>query len=964
MLNKNFLLGCAVASLTACGGGDQDLGPNNPNFGAEPQVDPVVVVAPKAYTFDFEDAAQLDKWVSQDEGSVTSTHSIHSQVSALQLAPVGWANDDDALSAMGYTDEPVNVQHGKIYMSVFIPAYYTDQNPWNADGDDANVEDDRYNFGFQITLEDSLGIEATAGAWKNVYEMLGTSLNSKGFGFSQRTPDSQLTNLKGRWFDMVFEANKYADADDGFDITSITGVGIRLTLKDINADLELITNTEYVYVDSILLEPLIGDAPVEPELPPPAPISDAGGFHPTTNAGLVFFDWDGKDSWWDDVGLAAENDAELSADGTNYGRVNFETGSIDWKGLFWRNGSTMNGQAIVADNIDDYSLKFDINIFSPIDAGVIKIRFKSDDEDVFYDWAPWTDSGEAFSTNGWETIVIPLADIGVSDYSLVNSDFGMAFEGADILLDFAIDNVRFDAPRSQALSSVDDTGLVFFDWDGKDSWWDDVGTAAENDAAISVDGTNYARINYQTGSEDWKGLFWRNGGDLQGKDIVGTDSLYYSLKFDINVMSAIDAGVVKIRFKGDDFDAFYEWAPWGTDNPYLTDGWVTVDIPLTEIGVEDYSLVTSDFGMAFEGADILLDLAIDNVRFEKTGGPDPVADPELVFFDWDGKDSWWDDVGMVAENDAALSVDGTNYGRVNFETGSIDWKGLFWRNGSTMNGQATVADNIPYYVLKFDINVLSPIDAGVVKIRFKGDDFDAFYDWAPWTDSGTPFSTVGWTTISIPLSALGVEDFSLVTSDFGMAFEGADILLDFAIDNVRFEVSEETTPVVDADLVFFDWDGKDSWWDDVGLAAENEAALSIDGTNYGRVNVETGSVDWKGLFWRNGSTMNGQATVADNLDAYVLKFDFFTLAPITDGVFKIRFKSDSEGFDAFYEWAPWSASGSYVTDGWKTITIPLSALGVPDFSLVDSDFGMAFEGADILLNFAIDNVRFEALPVL
>ena len=44
---------------------------------------------------------------------------------------------------------------------------------------------------------------------------------------------------------------------------------------------------------------------------------------------------------------------------------------------------------------------------------------------------------------------------------------------------------------------------------------------------------------------------------------------------------------------------------------------------------------------------------------------------------------------------------------------------------------------------------------------------------------------------------------------------------------------------------------------------------------------------------------------------------------------------------------------------WTTVSIPASVLNQPDFSLVDAEFGMAFEGADTLLNFAIDNVRFE-----
>src|SRR5690606_41121655 len=92
----------------------------------------------------------------------------------------------------------------------------------------------------------------------------------------------------------------------------------------------------------------------------------------------------------------------------------------------------------------------------------------------------------------------------------------------------------------------------------------------------------------------------------------------------------------------------------------------------------------------------------------------------------------------------------------------------------------------------------------------------------------------------------------------------------------------------------------------------------------------------------------------------VCSSDLKTIDPLTQGQFRIRFR-DGDGVDAFYDWAPWMDSGEpFETDGWQTITIPCAVLGVPDFSLVDQEFGMAFDGADVFLNFAIDNVRFEA----
>ena len=164
--------------------------------------------------------------------------------------------------------------------------------------------------------------------------------------------------------------------------------------------------------------------------------SDEGGVCPVGDTELVFYDWDANGAWWGNV--TAENNPALSLDGSSYGRANFDTGGTGWVDLFWRNDpSTFNGAAVVGANIDEYSLKFDINVMEPISAGQFRIRFNnSNGEDVFYNWEPWNETGEPFSTDGWETIEIPLSVIGVEDFSQVNAEFGMAFEGADTHLDY------------------------------------------------------------------------------------------------------------------------------------------------------------------------------------------------------------------------------------------------------------------------------------------------------------------------------------------------------------------------------------------------------------------------------------------------------------------------------------------------------------------------------------------------
>jgi len=344
-----------------------------------------------------------------------------------------------------------------------------------------------------------------------------------------------------------------------------------------------------------------------------------GGLCPVKDTNLVFFDWDTKGPWWGNV--QAENMTALSADGSAYGRANFQTGGTGWQDLFWRNdASTFDGASTIGASLDGNSLKFDINVIEPITAGRFRIRFNaSTGVDAFYDWAPWNDTGQPFTTDGWETIEIPLSVLGVPDFSIVDSEFGMAFEGADVLLNFAIDNVRFDSSGCGGPDPVDDPNLVFFDWDAKGPWWGNV--TAQNEAAISLDGSSYGRANFQTGGTGWQDLFWRNDATtFDGASTVGSDVGDYALKFDIYTLEPLSAGMFRIRFNASSgVDAFYNWEPWNdTGNPFDTEGdWVTVSIPCSVLGVPDFSLVDSEFGMAFEGADVLLNFAIDNVRFER-----------------------------------------------------------------------------------------------------------------------------------------------------------------------------------------------------------------------------------------------------------------------------------------------------------------------------------------------------------
>lgn len=187
-----------------------------------------------------------------------------------------------------------------------------------------------------------------------------------------------------------------------------------------------------------------------------------------------------------------------------------------------------------------------------------------------------------------------------------------------------IDNEFMESPEVMitGVDPVKDPTLVYFNFDNLNSWWGDAG-AAENDPALSLDGTNYWRVNKQCSG--FTGLFWRNGKNDFPADRIGTDVAKYVVKFDINILEPMTGGQLRLRFKGTEGDYWYCWAPWAESGSYKTDGWMTVTIPITDFrdnygsGANqpiDFSKVDSDFGMAFDAGASMVNICIDNLRFE------------------------------------------------------------------------------------------------------------------------------------------------------------------------------------------------------------------------------------------------------------------------------------------------------------------------------------------------------------
>lgn len=165
-------------------------------------------------------------------------------------------------------------------------------------------------------------------------------------------------------------------------------------------------------------------------------------------------------------------------------------------------------------------------------------------------------------------------------------------------------------------------------------------------------------------------------------------------------------------------------------------------------------------------------------------GTDPVYDLSYVYFNFDGKNSWWGDKGAI-ENDPNLSLDGSSYFRVNDNMKPL-WTGFFWRNGR--NDLKTEGVTVNGWVVKLDVNVLADI-TGDMKLRLKGSDGDF---WA--VLKGLP-NKGGWYTVTVPLTDFLIDggtstipNMSNLDSDFGMAYTGPGEHVNMCIDNIRFEL--------------------------------------------------------------------------------------------------------------------------------------------------------------------------------
>ena len=165
-------------------------------------------------------------------------------------------------------------------------------------------------------------------------------------------------------------------------------------------------------------------------------------------------------------------------------------------------------------------------------------------------------------------------------------------------------------------------------------------------------------------------------------------------------------------------------------------------------------------------------------------GTDPVVDPTYVFFDFDGKNSWWGSYGAV-ENLPSLSLSG-NYFRINQNLPS-GWVDFFWRN--SQNDLKVTGVTVADWAVKMDVNVLGTTTQKF-KFRLNGSDGDFWAIIPGFENKG------GWYTVTIPLTEFKDGDgngtnrlpnVQNITNDFGLATAGDAGFVNMCIDNIRFE---------------------------------------------------------------------------------------------------------------------------------------------------------------------------------
>lgn len=715
MLNKTFLLGCAIAFLTACGGSDLELGPNNPDYG-KPIPDPVIPPTVELdWDFDFEDATQATLWEDRSGGNMSADFAIHGQQTVLGVNAHDWTSganvSDDNLAVIGMLPGGArDVRGGVVYMSIFLPAFYTDQNPWN-NTDDDGPEDDPYNFGFNVTAEDINGNEIDVTGWKNVYEFLGSVVNAvSGLGYSQRTPDPAVGDVAGRWFDLKFTAP--TQVDDDFDATQMVGIGFSLARDGVNADLpSLPKEDEYIYLDNILVEVADGGY-VEPPSAPLRPFDGPVVF------GLDIYT-DGFSDFWTDTGTTTGDWSwGLSS-------VNLETtaqvksGSTALEIIY---DATNSGYKLAGDG-----LALDTSGYSEVMLSVYTEDVTTITVEISNDW----DNAYVFETlaGEWTNARIRMEDLG-SPASLSEIVLKLDCETCTFPYSVLVDEWGFD-PR---LGGAPTWALPIYS-DGFTDFWTDTGTTTGDWSwgitGITVDGTTMV----QNGSQSLEVVYeatnsgYKLAGDGLDLDISG----YTEVQLSVYTEDVVDL-TVEISNDWDNSVVFQSKAG----------AWTTIIIPLADLGAPT-NLSEIALKLDCETCTFPYTVYVDDWGFD-AGPPLPVGPPTwgLQIYN-EGFTDFWVDTGTTT-GDWSWGIAGVTVqsdAMAQFGDYSLDVSFEATNSGYKLAGDGLALDISSYTEVQFSVYTEDAVDL-TVEISNN------------WDNSVLMTTEAGkWNTYIIPLADLG-----------------------------------------------------------------------------------------------------------------------------------------------------------------------------------------------------------------
>lgn len=229
---------------------------------------------------------------------------------------------------------------------------------------------------------------------------------------------------------------------------------------------------------------------------------------------------------------------------------------------------------------------------------------------------------------------------------------------------------------------------------------------------------------------------------------------------------------------------------------------------------------------------------------------------------------------------------------------------------------------------KFDINAPAPIVKSVsnenavagTTITINGTDFYGITNVIfPGGIQGTDIVSTGTTSFSVTVPAgISAGDSLRVTGKYGT---GASI---FIFDNY-LSPGPGLLANFDDGSPYFGW----QWWG--GIKEDDPSAYPNSTGNYIRVHpsgtINAGDGSWYAdnrAVMVAGSAWVPSSNLSDPIANYALKFEINVKIPWSNGSLMIAPNGD---FNQLARYAPWekTSSGSFVTNGWQTVTIPLTS---------------------------------------